>query len=532
MSQLINVLVIEDNPTDVVLLREQLKEVPSIQFSFDTADTLRGGLEKMASNSYDAVLLDLGLPDADGQEGIKRLVEADRMMPLIVLTGLADEEEALRAVAMGAQDYLIKGETEASLLVRSIRYAIERKNMQVEQEMMERQIQQTQKLDAIGTLAGGIAHDINNMLTPVLALAEVGRMADNADFNEIFDEIRDSVLHASDLVQQILVYSRRARDEDPEPVPIHYAVAQAMKLVRKTIPSTVSIQQDIPTEAGIVRVDRTAIQQVVINLCINAAQAMSDDGGVLAIEVSDCLLGEQEVRDFRADGRGGAYARIKVQDNGKGIPADVVERIFDPFFTTKEAGEGTGLGLTVSQGVVKRHGGFITVDTEVGRGSTFCVYLPLIDDEDALPNETTASVPGGQERVMLIDDEPRLLEAVQLLLNRLGYDVVAHQDSIAACEWLEAQSERPVDLIITDQTMPRMTGLQVARRVLQRWPDIPVLLTTGYSDKAKPEVVKAAGIHSIVYKPFQPRELARQLRAVFEPERLEEPQNGSVSHSS
>ncbi|MDP0500655.1 MAG: response regulator [Verrucomicrobiota bacterium JB022] len=516
MSQLIHLLIIEDNPTDVILLREQLKEVPGIRFSFDTADTLRAGLERMGKRNYDAVLLDLGLPDADGQEGIARLVEADRTMPLIILTGLADEEEALRAVSLGAQDYLIKGDAEPSLLVRSIRYAIERKNMQVEQEMMERQIQQTQKLDAIGTLAGGIAHDINNMLTPVLALAEVGRMQDHKDFNMIFDEIRDSVLHASDLVQQILVYSRRAHDEEPEPVPIHYAVAQAMKLVRKTIPSTVHIHQEIPLEAGIVRVDRTAIQQVVINLCINAAQAMQENGGTLTIEVSDCLLGEQEVRYFRPDGKGGAYSRIRVQDTGTGIPDNILKRIFDPFFTTKEVGQGTGLGLTVSQGVVKRHGGFITVDTEVGKGSTFSVYLPLMEDEDALPGETDSTAPHGEERVLLIDDEPKLLEAVQLLLTRLGYQVTSYQDSRAACEWIEAHPDCPVDLVITDQTMPRMTGLQVARRVRERWPSVPVLLTTGYSDVAKPEVAEAAGVKSIIMKPFQPRELARALRRILD----------------
>ena len=384
-----------------------------------------------------------------------------------------------------------------------------------EEKQLQSQLQQSQKMEAIGTLAGGIAHDFNNILGAIIGHSEIGKLKVPEDSEAIadFDKVIEAGNRAAKVVKQILTISRQHKQEQ-RPVQIRYVVREVLKLLRATLPTTIEIKEDLFKDSGIVHADPTQMHQVIMNLGTNAGHSMQDHGGMLTFELANVELGDIEVANY-LDLHAGSYLRLAVSDTGHGMNSETVERIFDPYFTTKDTGEGTGLGLSVAQGIIKAHGGTITVYSEPGKGTTFHVYLPVTLEEEREKEESEGPLPTGSERILLIDDEPALVEVGMQMLERLGYEVVTQENSVQALELFRAEPDR-FDLVITDMTMPLMTGDKLARELMVIRSDIPVILCTGHSSLVSKEKEKEMGIRAFVRKPLSFRVIAETVRRVLD----------------
>jgi signal transduction histidine kinase/CheY-like chemotaxis protein len=392
----------------------------------------------------------------------------------------------------------------------------ERKTAEEQRKKLEIQLQQAQKMEAIGRLAGGIAHDFNNILGAILGNAEMARGESIAGSNiaDDLDEVIKASHRARDLIKQILAFSRQ---DESERLPLQPAdiVQDAMKMLRPSIPSTIEIHREIARSTRLILADATQIHQILINLCTNALHALEDTGGRIDISLQDVELEESDL-GREAGVRAGSFVRLSVGDSGPGIPPDVREKIFDPYFTTKEVGKGTGMGLSIVHGIVKSYGGFIILVTELGKGASFHVFFPALEEGSIAEEENAEIIATGSERILLVDDEQMLAEMVKKMLERLGYEVTARMSSQEALE-VFAESPDQFDVVVTDQTMPGMTGLDLAGQLLRIRPDIPIILCTGYSTIISEEAAKAAGVREFALKPLAKRDIARLLRKVLDP---------------
>ncbi|MFH1992877.1 MAG: PAS domain S-box protein [Pseudomonadota bacterium] len=378
---------------------------------------------------------------------------------------------------------------------------------------LQAQLQQAHKMQAIGTLAGGIAHDFNNILSAVIGYTEIALsdIEKGTVLHNNLQEVLKAGDRAKDLVKQILTFSRQS-ERNLKPVQVKLIAEEALKLIRASLPATIEIHQDFQSDATVLA-DPTQIHQVLMNLCTNAAHAIRGNGGLLNVS----LLKVEFDSGFTAkhfDVKPGSYLKMSVSDTGHGMPPGLLDHIFDPFFTTKEKGEGTGMGLAVVHGIVKSHGGTISVYSEPGKGSTFNVYLPVI--EKRREHKTTAEkpIPTGTERILFVDDEPTLADMGKQLLESLGYEVTTRTSSIEALELFKAQPDK-FDLIITDLTMPNMTGDELAKKLIAIRPDIPVILCTGFSTKITEKKAVDMGIRAFVLKPVIKKNIAETIRTVL-----------------
>jgi PAS domain S-box-containing protein len=381
---------------------------------------------------------------------------------------------------------------------------------------VEEQLRHSQKMEAVGVLAGGIAHDFNNMLAVILGNAELvlDDLGDGMDgVTERIGRIVGASKRARDLVRQILMFSRKSQGKR-EPMRVAPLVNETVELLRGTLPSTIEIEVDVRTEADTICADPSQIQQVLMNLSTNASHAMSESGGTLAFSVSANVFSEKGPKpdDNIVPGR---YVVLAVSDTGAGMTGKVRDRIFEPFFTTKEPGQGTGMGLAVVFGIVRSHGGTVSVDSEPGKGSIFKIYLPSHDGTAREERTMDSSFPMGTERVLVVDDEPSVVEIASETLKRLGYRVTTAD---GGPEGWETFREEPhgFDLVITDHIMPRLTGVALAEKIQRVRQDLPVILFTGYSDAISPEKAKAKGISGFLMKPVVVRELAEEVRRVLD----------------
>jgi PAS domain S-box-containing protein len=391
----------------------------------------------------------------------------------------------------------------------------ERKRAQEEKEWLQQQLQQSQKLEAIGTMAGGIAHDFNNILTGILGFTELVRSEIPED-SEIYDNLAEVVKagrRARDLVKQILSFSRRAETEKSL-ISLVTIVKEALKLIRSVTPSHISIKQNFtasPTRA--ILADPTQMHQVVLNLCINAADAMPD-GGVLEISLEEVQV-ETESRPEQTQLPSGCYFKLTVRDNGAGMSPEVRERVFEPYFTTKQVGKGTGMGLAVVHGVVKEHGGSIAVSSEPGEGAAFEVYLPIA--EATLDAEVVSApvVAAGSEAILFVDDESMITNLQRSQLGKWGYRVTATENSATALGIFRA-SPRDFDLVITDQSMPGLTGVKLAQAIHEISPSTPIILCTGFDEGISRENADMIGIRAILSKPITGAEFSCTIRMVLD----------------
>jgi len=381
---------------------------------------------------------------------------------------------------------------------------------------LELQLQQAQKMEAIGTLAGGIAHDFNNILSAILGYTELSlsEIENDSTLYQNLHEIWRAGGRAKDLVKQILTFSRQA-EQELKPVKVKLIGKEAINFLRASLPTTIEIQKEIESDS-LVMADPTQIHQLFMNLCTNAGHAMGKKGGELKVKLIDVTVDENLTAEH-PELKPGPYLELTISDTGHGIPAHILDRIFDPFFTTKEKGEGTGMGLSVAHGIVGAYGGKIMVTSEPGKGSSFKIYLPKVERGEAHLPMAGKSIPTGTERILFVDDETALVNIGKQMLESLGYKVTCRTSSVEALELFKAKPDS-FDIVITDMTMPNMTGDVLARELIVIKPGIPVVLCTGYSTQINQKQASAVGVRALVSKPVLKMDIADTIRKVLDQE--------------
>ena len=479
--------IIDANQSAAETLGYSLEELVTLSvFDLDT---------EMSRDSWEESWNRLRDAGADRYETAYRAKDGD-IVPVEVISDLFKYEDQKLAIAV-VQDIT------------------QRKAAEEHNRRLEESLAQAQKMEAIGTLAGGIAHDFNNILSAVIGYSEVSLTMIEVDnpVHQNLQKVLTAGLRARDLVQQILTFSRK-HERKLVPLQMGPLVKESLKMLRSTLPATIDISQEIEDRLDNVMADATQVHQIVMNLCTNAAHAMEADGGTLHVALGHVRLSQEDTR-LHPGLTPGEYLKLSIRDTGQGISPDNLKKIFDPYFTTKEQGKGTGLGLAVVHGIVKSYGGGVYAYSELGGGTTFKVYLPSVKDRGPEEKETLPDLPEGSEHILLVDDEPPLLEVGRLMLGKLGYRISTAGGGEAALELLR-QDPGDIDLLVTDMTMPKMTGDKLASEFLKIRPDIPIILSTGYSVKMTSKKALDTGIKALISKPYVIADLARTVREVLD----------------
>ena len=387
-----------------------------------------------------------------------------------------------------------------------------------DKKKLEEDLFQAQKMESIGTLAGGIAHDFNNILSIIMGYAELAKVhiPQDSKAHIDIDQIFESSRRAADLVRQILTFSRKS-NHSLEPLSPHLIVKEALKMLRASLPSTIHIQEEIDKNCGNIMADPTNIHQIVINLCTNALHSMENEKGTLSIRLYRETLNKQQIAPELGESPG-LFVTLEIKDTGHGMDPHVIANIFDPYFTTKEVGKGTGLGLSVIHGIIKDYHGFIRVDSKPGNGSRFQIYIPALTQEASAKKtsvDNEEALPTGTERILIVDDESSIVAVTQKILERLGYSVTITTESFLALEKIRSAPDK-FDLVISDQTMPGMTGVDLSKKILKIRPDMPIIICTGYSSVISEENFFAIGIKKYLKKPISTKRLAMSIRQVID----------------
>ncbi len=470
-------------------------------------------LDETALRRYYAKLPLIGACGAATEFGIMSL-DGFGLVAFVAAEGAFSRADDLAPLLLPLNDKLAR-----SCLVCDNIHALKKeiediKAAEEEKERLEKLLQQSQKMEAIGSLAGGIAHDFNNLLTPILGLAQLclDEPGDEEYMTENLQEIYDAGIRAKELVNQILTFSRRT-EESLLPLKPKTIIRETLKLMRSSLPTTLDIRRNIVSEGTMLGIP-TQIQQIVMNLCTNAAHAMKAEGGVMEVLLTDEDLDEEDVE--MAPGRKpGPYIKLTVSDTGSGIPEEIQDAIFEPYFTTKEPNEGTGLGLALVHSIVDNYRGIIRFESRPGKGTRFEIFFPRQDRLEPRPSALVCDLPTGTESILLVDDELPIVKFGKKLLTRLGYSVTVRTSSIEALGLFRNASFR-FDLVISDMTMANMTGDRLAAEMKRIRPDIPVIIFTGYSDQLGTKSALDIGVEALLYKPIIAGDIARAVRSILD----------------
>lgn len=626
----LSVLIVEDDEDDFFIARNLLSKARSISFDLDWAQSYDEGLEAITNREYDVCLVDYRLGAYNGLDLLREAQDRNLTTPIILLTGQGDLEVDLAAMQIGAADYLVKGQIDAQLLERSIRYARERKradeqireqaalldkardailtvdidgrivywnksaerltgwtseevigrnldaqlygedNEQVaqarhavrdqgdwmgelhlrtkggeeaivesrwtlirdsvgnprsiliistditERKKLEAQFLRSQRMESIGRLVGGIAHDLGNLLVPILLGVKVlqQRFAEDEKTLRTLGMIQKSAQRGSDMVKQVLAFARGVEGERI-PMDITQVIREVERIARETFPINIEITTEVPDDLWVVNGDSTQLQQVLMNLCVNARDAMPE-GGKLYIRAENFVI-DEHLAEMNIDAKQGSFVKLAITDTGGGIPPETLDKIFEPFFTTKPVGKGTGLGLSTVYSIVKSHGGFVNVYSELGEGTTFFVYLPAsLETDITAPDESVAQMCQGHgELILVVDDEEYILEATRDLLEDLGYSVITAKDGTEALS-LYAQHQKDVKVVLTDIMMPYMDGIATIRALKNMRADLPIIAASGMTGSKSREAVQV-GAHVCLAKPFTAEKLCSVLAELIHP---------------
>ncbi|KAM3115893.1 response regulator [Phormidesmis sp. 146-33] len=625
-EQPIQVLLVEDNPADVRLLLEILKE-SSNRFVVTQVARLDEAINHLTIASFDVILLDLTLPDSLGLETFLKLHQRVSAIPIVVLTGLDDETLTLKAMQEGAQDYLVKGKVTGDLLARSLRYAIERQRAEqkireqaalleittdamlvrdlqhkivfwnkgaerlfgwkaeeaigqnvnqlmyrksssqlkeavntvlekgewigelnkitksgqevivesrwtlvrddakrpksiltvdtdiTEKKQLEAQFFRAQRLESIGTLASGIAHDLNNILTPILAASQLLplKLKNLDDRSQLLLQLLETnAKRGADLVKQVLSFTRGVEGRRMV-LQTRHLIGEIERTIQETFPKSITVCTHIPKDLWTVSGDSTQLHQVLMNLCVNARDAMLS-GGLLTISAQNQWLTENDAR-LNFEAQVGPYIVISIADTGMGIPESNLERIFEPFFTTKELGKGTGLGLSTVVGIVKSHGGFVTVSSQEGKGTEFKVFLPAVMVREARSQDDSELRKGAYSLILVVDDEASVRDSTRIALESYEYQVLTATNGREAID-LYARYSQDIRLVLLDLMMPVMDGPETIAILKRMNPEIEIVAMSGLSSKSMIGEAAAAGVQRFLSKPFTVRELLGTLQEV------------------
>ncbi|MGD9158346.1 MAG: response regulator [Desulfobacteraceae bacterium] len=485
-----------------------------------TNDALEG-VELLHQKEFDLAILDVMMPVMSGFEIIESVKDLNLDTLFMIMTGDTSMDSAIKAIRKGASDYIRKPFDADELMIRvenAIRHKRskdEKRLIQSEKKQLELQLRQSQKMEAIGTLAGGMAHDFNNTLGIIIGNTELAISTTPKDSpnRQYLNNIITASCRAEEMVSRLLSFSR-ITDAEKKPIDLISSVDESLKLLRSSLPSDIEIKKNLPDSQLVILGDPTQLNQVMVNLCTNAAHAMNGSGGMLEINMSTRVIGLDPLTSFNGLPQG-HYAEITISDTGHGISEDVIKRVFDPYFTTKETGKGTGMGLAVVHGIVKNHGGAIKVESEINEGTVFTIYIPLIDAViDNKPAVDVEHLPGGKESILLVDDEYMIADTMKIMMEQLGYRVKAFTESSRALEVFESNPDA-FDLVITDMTMPRMTGDLLASKIQDIREDTPVIICTGFNNRVDPDGLRNKGICEILNKPVRTTTLAKAIKDVL-----------------
>lgn len=543
---------IDDNARDMALFQLFVND-NQLPYDCTFADSVSEGRKILESESFDVVFLDFHLKDGNALD-LFGCIHPD--VPIVIVTGTGNEETAVQAMKKGATDYVIQDldghylkiistiidnaikhkkskiqfrryheqlETMVEERTRQLKQRNEELNIEIqerkkaekEKEKLETQLRQTHKLEAIGTLAGGIAHDFNNILFSIYGYTEIAiEDVQESHIKKNLYEVLKAAERGKDLARRILTFSRQKIENKKIAQKIQPVIKEAISLIRSTLPATIKIEQNINELCGPVLADQTQIHQILVNLCTNAFYAMREKGGLLKVELDELVFSPDDTK-FNPGLAPGTYAKLDISDTGAGIGKEIIEKIFDPFFTTKATGEGTGLGLSVVHGIVKNHDGHITVYSTPEQGTVFHIYLPLTHEKKCEPEvESAEYFSTGHEHILLVDDEEQIIAMLEMRLERLGYQITSMTDSLEALDAFRSQPEK-FDMVITDMTMPDMTGVEFSKALIKIRSNLPIIICTGYSELITKERARAIGIREVMLKPVEGNEMARIIRRVL-----------------
>ncbi|MBF0468178.1 MAG: response regulator [Desulfamplus sp.] len=484
--------------------------------------SLQGGNECLKNISVfnpDVILLDWMMDHPDGIETLRIIQDTMpefRNVRVVMVTAKTQPNDIVTAWHAGANDYIVKPFEMDELLKIVVQQLAEKRRLDrqdMERAELKARLQQSQKMETIGVLAGGIAHDFNNILFPIMGYAEMTLWNPHVtdDIKENLQEIEKAAKRAQDLVRQILTFSRQTFQE-PQMVEVGLILREVLKLLKPAFPANIEFSIELPSVPEIIFADPTQIHQIIMNLCTNAKHAMEHKGGKLSIKVRNIgsEIPDQTKATLKPKHR---YLELKVSDTGEGIPKEIKNKIFEPFFTTKMPGKGTGMGLSVVHGIIKELGGEIFVESEVGTGTVFSVYLPIFEAQCRSKTDKTSDIIGGTENILVVDDETAIMDMLVKMLKDLGY----HVRKFTSCaELIDTFPKKNADVLITDMSMPEMTGIELAQTLWQQKSDFPVILMTGFSEEVTKNEASKLGINEFLIKPVAIANLAQAIRRVLD----------------
>jgi two-component system, cell cycle sensor histidine kinase and response regulator CckA len=509
----LRVLLVEDSRADAELLVHELRARYDVTST--RVDTAAGLRDALGAGPWDVILSDYSMPGFSAPDALALVHESGLDIPFIIVSGTIGEETAVASLKAGACDFLVKGRL--ARLIPAIERECRERDLRRERarahDLLQEQLRQAHKMEAIGQLAGGVAHDFNNMLTAILGYAEMlcEQIGPDKSIGKDLRQIVSAAERASALTRQLLAFGRKQTIK-PAVLSLNTVVEGLEPMLRRLIPENVVIQTALDGRTWAVRADPVQLEQVLMNLVVNGRDAMPG-GGVLRIETRNAT--RRQLVDARPQATPSTdHVVLRVSDTGVGIPADVVDRIFEPFFTTKDHGRGTGLGLAAVQGIVGQLGGFITVDSAPGRGTRFDIFLPKADQmPDAQPVAAEGIPDIGSETVLLVEDDAAVRGFARTVLQRHGYRVQEAESSEAALARLAADT-RGVDLLLTDLILTGMNGAELARSLGERQPSLRVLFMSGYGDAAPDEALPEAA--DVLVKPFTAHTLLARVRRALD----------------
>jgi two-component system, cell cycle sensor histidine kinase and response regulator CckA len=513
-AKVCRILLVEDHPDFGRLIREFLLDSRSPKFEVRHVESLGAAMEALTEQLFDAALLDLTLPDSIGLQSFQKLFQLNPNLPIVILTGIDDDEVGVLAIKSGAQDFLPKQHLNLLLLTRTLQYAIERKQMEV-------QLRQSQKMEAIGQLSSCIAHEFNNLLTSIQCnlalLLDSEKLKDAKEELESLGSIKDGATHAAALTRQLLTFSRRQIME-PRVVDLNQVLEGFGKMLRRLLGETIHVYFSYDTGLPSIKGDPGMLEQIILNLAVNSRDAMPS-GGELVIETRATRIDPAHVA-LHPQARSGDFICLRVADTGCGIAPENLNKIFEPFFTTKDIGKGTGLGLSSVMELVRQHQGWIELESVLSKGTAFRIYFPVTNaqPESRKPDDNAESLIG-TETVLLVEDDPTTRQLVGILMRRHGYNIIAAASGAQALQ-LSDEVLASADLLLTDVVMPEgVDGVELAKRLQEKNPDLKVVFMSGYSAEALAKnIILPEGL-TLAQKPFEPKFMLRMVRDALKMEK-------------
>ncbi len=511
MATALRVLFIEDSDDDTALQVRLLRQ-GGYDVSYERVET-PVALREAVEREWDIIISDYSMPHFKGTDALKLVRQKSQDLPFIFVSGTIGEDTAVAALKVGAQDYLMK--TNLSRLIPAVQRELREAAERIERQRLEQQVHLLQRFEAIGRLAGGVAHDFNNVIGAIMGWADLGVQAavPGSQLQDKFLKIRSQADRASALTRQLLAFARRQVLQSCN-TNLNELTKEAISLLRNVIGERIEVHIELAEDPWVVWCDPGQIEQVLMNLCLNARDAMPD-GGQLVIQTKNVEIGEEYIRlhPYAIPGR---YVLLRVADNGTGMDAATLELIFEPFFTTKEMGRGTGLGLATVYGIVKQHKGVIDVDSEPGQGTVFCVYLPLGEGAPEIQVQPhDEALRGGNESILIAEDNEGLREAAKETLESLGYRVILAKDGADAVRTFK-EKHASIDLVFLDVVMPHLNGPEAYTEMCAIKPGLPVLFATGYTSEASLLSVRTREKTIVLQKPYGSHHLAQKLRECLE----------------